>query len=55
MKLGIVVSDKLKEANMDEETTEWIQHYDGKRILLPDRFLPGKQFIEYHNDIVFKG
>ena len=28
---------------------------EGKQIILPDRFYPGKQFVEYHNDVVFKG
>lgn len=51
----IIVSNKLKNADMDSETKEWIQHYDGSMILLPDRFLPGRKFIEYHNDVVFKG
>lgn len=52
---NIVVSAKLKDANMDLETTKWLRHYDGHRIMLPDRFLPGRNFIEYHNDVVFKG
>lgn len=51
----IIVSNKLKNADMDIETKEWIQHYDGSMILLPDRFMPGQKFIEYHNDVVFKG
>lgn len=52
---NIIVSRKLKEADMDAETTKWFQHYEGRKIMLPDRFLPGKQFIEYHNDMIFKG
>ena len=52
---NVVLSDKLKNAYMDLETKEWIQHYEGHRISLPDRFLPGRNFIEYHNDVVFKG
>jgi len=40
---------------MDLETRKWFQHYGGHKILLPDRFLPGKRFIEYHNDVIFKG
>ena len=52
---NIVISTKLKDANMDLETRKWLQHYDGHKILLPDRFLPGKRFIEYHNDVIFKG
>lgn len=50
----IVLSKKLKETSMDENTKNWLSLYEGKRILLPDRFYPGKQFIEYHNDVIFK-
>lgn len=50
---NIVVSDKLTKADMDSETKAWIRHYDRHRIILPDRFLPGKDFIEYHNDMIF--
>ncbi len=49
----MVMSNKLKEANMDEETREWLYSYDGKQILLPKKFYPSKEFIEYHNDVVF--
>ena len=52
---NIIVSDKLQKADMDNETKEWLKHYDGNRIMLPDRFLPGQNFIEYHNDMVFMG
>ena len=45
----------LWEAVMDEKTREWFAFYNGKEIILPDKFLPGKEFIEYHNDVIFKG
>jgi len=51
----IVISDKLKSTEMDERTRDWFMSYDGKTILLPDRFKPGKHFIEYHNDVIFQG
>lgn len=51
----IIISNKLKEADMDRDTRDWFMSYDKKKIILPDRFLPGKQFIEYHNDIIFLG
>lgn len=49
----IIVSDKLKDAEMDLETRSWLKHYEHNKIMLPDRFLPGKKFIEYHNDVIF--
>ncbi len=37
----------------DDEGTLWIKHYDRTSITLPDRFLPDKVFLEYHNDTIF--
>lgn len=51
----IIVSDKLKKVEMDEETRNWLEYYDRKQIYLPDRFLPSKVFIQYHHDEVFLG
>ncbi|MDE7287290.1 MAG: HNH endonuclease [Lachnospiraceae bacterium] len=49
----IVISNYLLDANMDDDTKRWIIGYKNKRIILPERFKPGKIFIEYHNDKVF--
>ncbi len=51
----IVVSKELKNAEMDLKTRAWFMGYAGKQILLPDKFLPGRDFIEYHNDMIFQG
>lgn len=51
----IVNSRYIKDAVMDEKTREWFAFYNGKEIILPDKFLPGKEFIQYHNDVIFKG
>ena len=51
----IVFSKHLADVYMDEQTKEWFESYRGKEIILPDKFLPGKDFIEYHNDVVFQG
>lgn len=51
----IVNSKLIKDTAMDEKTKEWFSFYNGKEIILPDKFLPGKDFIEYHNDVIFKG
>jgi len=50
----IIVSSKLKNIDMDEETKDWLRSYENKQIILPDRFYPSKVFIEYHNDVVFQ-
>lgn len=51
----IVNSRYIKDAVMDEKTREWFAFYNGKEIILPDKFLSGKEFIQYHNDVIFKG
>ena len=51
----IVNSRFIKDVAMDDKTREWFSYYNGKEIILPDKFMPGKQFIEYHNDVIFKG
>lgn len=53
--LRIVTSKELLDADMDQKTREWMLYYSGKEIVLPDKFFPGKAFIEYHNDVIFKG
>ena len=51
----IVNSRFIKDVTMDDKTREWFSYYNGKEIILPDKFLPGEKFIEYHNDVIFKG
>lgn len=51
----IVNSRMLKDTEMDNESRQWLMGYEGQQIILPDRFYPGEKFIEYHNDVVFKG
>lgn len=49
----VIISKYLIDAEMDDDTKKWILGYENKPIILPDRFEPGKKFIEYHNDKVF--
>lgn len=49
----IIISSKLNRADMDNNTKDWLMDYKNKQIILPDRFLPGKDFIQYHNDVIF--
>ena len=50
----IIISDRIRDVEMDKETSVWFWQYDKQCIVLPDKFLPGKSFIEYHNDVVFQ-
>ena len=49
----IIISDKLKKTNMDQDTKDWFYSYEHKEIMLPDKFAPSKDFLEYHNDVIF--
>ena len=53
-KYRVIISPQLKNIEMDSDTHNWFMSYDHKQIILPEKFLPGKDFIEYHNDIVYQ-
>ncbi len=44
------VSSRL---NGTDEGTMWVKQCNKKSIVLPERFMPSKEFLEYHNDVVF--
>ncbi len=46
------VSSKLKD-RLDGDSIAWLMECDKQPIHLPDRFLPGKEFLQYHNDVIF--
>ncbi len=49
----IIVSDRLKFSNMDESIRSWILKYDKQIITMPTKFPPRREYLEYHNDVVF--
>lgn len=51
----IVFSKGLLDVEMDEYTHDWFFSYEHEKIKLPDKFFPGREFIEYHNDVIFQG
>lgn len=53
-KYRIIISKRLSEMEMDENTHDWFYSYENQKIRLPDKFFPGKEFIEYHNDVIFQ-
>ncbi len=53
-KYRVIISSQLKNEQIDELTKAWITSFDSKYINLPNKFLPEKRFIEYHNDVIFK-
>ena len=49
----IKISPKLlKKPNVPIE--KWISSFDGKNIIIPERFVPTSQFLEYHNKNIFQ-
>ena len=50
----IILSSKIKTVDMNIETKDWFLSFAGKQISLPDRFLPAKEIIKYHNENIFE-
>lgn len=50
----IKISSTLKKQNNNAIITEYFLRYENEEIKLPSRFLPEKEFLEYHNDEKFK-
>ena len=48
----IRISSILKKQS-DNEGIRWLLNFDNRQIILPERFMPVKDFLEYHNDIIF--
>lgn len=48
---SIRVSSKLK--GHTDEAAGWLMKYDRVQIMKPERFMPAKDFLVYHNDAVF--
>lgn len=49
----ILISKDLKQNNSDI-IKEYFLCYDEEMIHLPEKFLPDKVFLEYHNDVIFE-
>lgn len=49
----IKISSILKKSK-DDSIKEYFLKYDSQSIILPSRFYPAKEFLEYHNDVRFK-
>lgn len=52
--LTIRVSKRVEDFP-DAFTEKWLLGLQGESIMLPSRFRPRDEFLEYHNDVVFKG
>lgn len=50
----IHVSDTIKDLSYNEFTRQWLIGLEGNQIIRPARFVPQKEFLEYHNDVIFR-
>ena len=54
-KYELILSNQLIHNSQKEYFNRFFISLGGAKIQLPDRFLPRKEFLEYHLDMVFKG
>jgi len=47
------ISPKLKSKSTNNALNLFLLNYDGKKISLPDRFIPASDFLKYHNENIF--
>lgn len=50
----VKLSDHFKEYKKDESIKDLFLKYENKSIVLPDRFLPSRDFLDYHYHNIFK-
>jgi putative restriction endonuclease len=50
----VLVSDFFKDYSNEQIIFDFFLKYQNHPILLPDKFLPSKDFLEYHNKNIFK-
>lgn len=50
----IYISKRITDIYCGETVERFFKNYHGERIIMPDKFLPKKEFLEYHNDSVFQ-
>lgn len=51
----IVISDQIYNMMPEDIIYDWFGRYDGKSISLPDKFLPARDYLKWHNENVFQG
>jgi putative restriction endonuclease len=49
----VIISKRLKQNSTKEFYHSFFTHIENKKINLPERYLPNKQFIQYHLDTIF--
>ncbi|MES1216479.1 MAG: HNH endonuclease [Bacteroidota bacterium] len=54
-KLEIVLSSELKKKSKNDYYSKHFSELEGSKILMPKKYIPKKEFLDYHLDTVFKG
>lgn len=52
--LRAFISPKIKDTCTDTFTKTWLLDLDGQELRRLSRFAPRKEFLEYHNDVIFR-
>lgn len=50
----IHVSSDIRDVYEGKIVEEFFGRYEGEKIILPEKFLPDKTFLQYHNDVIFE-
>lgn len=50
----IKVSSKIKQSLEGDTVEDWLLSFADQEIRMPNKFFPGKEFLEFHNDVIFK-
>lgn len=51
----LVLSTAIKKKEKEGYYQPWFAHLPNKKLILPQKYLPAKRFLQYHMDVVFKG
>ncbi|MBU2904121.1 HNH endonuclease [Arenibacter algicola] len=51
----VKVSDAIFEHKENQSIADFFLKYNAKKISLPDKFFPSQEFLEYHNENIFRG
>ena len=54
-KYEVVLSKSLKDNSSKDYYIKFFSNLKGSKLQQPERFLPRKDFLEYHLDVIFKG
>jgi len=54
-RLEIVLSTALKKKSTQDYYSKYFSALDGAKIQMPKKYLPKREFLDYHLDLVFKG